>query len=195
MVTIHRASGLRVVIYVDDHEPAHVHVFGDGAAKIDLAGASGEPVLCGSTARAFLRDGERSMAELKDDEIDAALARGRAFAASEPRAVSARYDAAAGRVVVDLANGCTFGFPARRVQGLETATDAEIAAVEVLPQGGGLHWERRNVDISLPGLMAGVFGTRAHMARLAGQATSPAKAAAARANGAKGGRPRKAARP
>ena len=45
MVTIHRASGLRVVIYVDDHEPAHVHVFGDGAAKIDLAGASGEPVL------------------------------------------------------------------------------------------------------------------------------------------------------
>ena len=126
------------------------------------------------------------MAELTDDEIDAALARGRAFAASEPRAVSARYDAAAGRVVVDLANGCTFGFPARRVQGLETATDAEIAAVEVLPQGGGLHWERRDVDISLPGLMAGIFGTRAHMARLAGQATSPAKAAAARANGAKG---------
>jgi hypothetical protein len=31
------------------------------------------------------------------------------------------------------------------------------------------------------------------MARLAGQATSPAKSAAARANGAKGGRPRKAA--
>ena len=33
----------------------------------------------------------------------------------------------------------------------------------------------------------------AYMARRAGQATSPAKAAAARANGAKGGRPRKQA--
>ena len=134
------------------------------------------------------------MADLTDAEIDAALERGRAVAASETRAVSARHDAASGRVVVDLANGCTFAFPARRVQGLETATDEEIAAVELLPQGGGLRWENRDVDISLPGLIAGIFGTRAHVARLAGQATSPAKAAAARANGAKGGRPRKATR-
>jgi hypothetical protein len=34
MVTVHRAHGLRVVIFVDDHEPAHVHVFGDGRAEI-----------------------------------------------------------------------------------------------------------------------------------------------------------------
>ncbi len=45
MVTIHRAQGLRIVIYLDDHEPAHVHVFGDGQAKIDLVGAAGRPEL------------------------------------------------------------------------------------------------------------------------------------------------------
>jgi hypothetical protein len=45
MVTIHRALGLRVVIFVDDHEPAHVHVFGDGEAKINLAGPGDEPEL------------------------------------------------------------------------------------------------------------------------------------------------------
>ena len=45
MVTIHREGGLRVVIFVDDHEPAHVHVFGDGQAKINLAGPDGEPAL------------------------------------------------------------------------------------------------------------------------------------------------------
>ena len=45
MVTIHRAQGLRVVIFLDDHEPAHVHVFGDGEAKINLAGPSGAPEL------------------------------------------------------------------------------------------------------------------------------------------------------
>lgn len=38
MVTIYRAHGLRIVIFTDDHEPAHVHVFGDGHAKINLIG-------------------------------------------------------------------------------------------------------------------------------------------------------------
>lgn len=45
MVTVLRADGLRVVIYTNDHMPAHVHVFGDGEAKIDLAGPGGTPVL------------------------------------------------------------------------------------------------------------------------------------------------------
>ena len=41
MVTIYRAHGLRIVIFTDDHEPAHVHVFGDGHAKINLSGPAG----------------------------------------------------------------------------------------------------------------------------------------------------------
>jgi hypothetical protein len=45
MVTIYRGSGLQVVIFVDDHEPAHVHVFGDGQAKINLIGPDGGPEL------------------------------------------------------------------------------------------------------------------------------------------------------
>ena len=38
MVTVLRADGLRVVVFTNDHAPAHVHVFGDGEAKIDLIG-------------------------------------------------------------------------------------------------------------------------------------------------------------
>ena len=45
MVTVLRAGGLRVVIYVNDHHPAHVHVFGDGETKINLLGPSGTPDL------------------------------------------------------------------------------------------------------------------------------------------------------
>jgi len=45
MVTVPRAEGLRVVILANDHEPAHVHVFGDGKAKIHLGGAGGVPEL------------------------------------------------------------------------------------------------------------------------------------------------------
>jgi hypothetical protein len=133
------------------------------------------------------------MADLTDAAIDAALARGRAAHANEPRAAAVRYDRASSRVIVDLENGCTFAFPPHLAQGLETASDDQLAAVEILGRGYGLHWEELDVDLSLPGLMAGIFGTKAWMAGHAGRATSPAKAAASRANGAKGGRPRKTA--
>ena len=45
MVTVLRAHGLRVVIFVNDHQPAHVHVFGDGEAKVNLLGSDGAPAL------------------------------------------------------------------------------------------------------------------------------------------------------
>lgn len=45
MVAVLRADGLRVVIYTNDHLPSHVHVFGDGEAKINLIGAKGAPTL------------------------------------------------------------------------------------------------------------------------------------------------------
>jgi hypothetical protein len=38
MVTIHRAYGLHIVIFTDDHEPAHVHVFGDPMAGRSWSG-------------------------------------------------------------------------------------------------------------------------------------------------------------
>lgn len=133
------------------------------------------------------------MAELSDREIETAEARGKLASSVEPRAASARYDRRLKRVVVELTNGASFAFPPHLAQGLEQAAGDELAAVEILGNGYGLHWESLDVDLSVPGLLAGIFGTRSHMARRAGQARSAAKAAAARANGAKGGRPRKSA--
>lgn len=134
------------------------------------------------------------MAELTDAEIDAARERGRIARDQEPRAIVARYDRQLGQIIVELTNGCTFAFPPRLAQGLETARDEELAEVEVLGAGYGLHWEALDVDLSVPGLLLGLFGTRAYLARHAGKATSAAKASAARANGTKGGRPRRSAR-
>ena len=131
------------------------------------------------------------MADLTDTQIDAAMKRGKLALQTEPRAVSARYERQLDRLIVELTNGCTFAFPPRIAQGLEQATAEQLAEVEILGLGYGLHWEALDVDLSLPGLLAGLFGTKAYMARRAGQATSTAKAAAARTNGAKGGRPRK----
>ena len=45
MVTLLRADGLRVVIYLNAPLPAHVHVFGDGEVKINLIGRNEAPEL------------------------------------------------------------------------------------------------------------------------------------------------------
>jgi hypothetical protein len=128
--------------------------------------------------------------EFKDAER-----RGEQSLRAEPRAKRARYDRKTERVLVELTNGCSFGFPARRAEGLEDASDNELAEVTILGLGLGLHWERLDVDLSVPGLLAGLFGTKAWIDRErashAGSTRSPAKAAAARRNGAKGGRPLK----
>ena len=36
MVTVLREAGMRFVIYTDDHEPAHTHIYGDGEARINI---------------------------------------------------------------------------------------------------------------------------------------------------------------
>lgn len=126
------------------------------------------------------------------EEIGWARSVGHRLATQEARASSVRYDAANRRIVVELTNGATFAFPPDLAEGLVGASDAALGEVEVLGEGHGLHWESLDVDFTVPGLLAGVFGTRSWMARQAGRARSDAKAAAARANGRKGGRPKKA---
>ena len=137
------------------------------------------------------------MTELTDAELEAAEARGEEAMRTQPRAASARYDPETGRVVVELVNGCTHIFPAELAQELHGADDEALAGVVVDGVGFNLHWPALDADLYVPALVAGVFGTRDWMARewarLAGSATSPAKAAASRTNGAKGGRPRKQA--
>lgn len=92
-------------------------------------------------------DGGRFMAELTGTQIDAALESGRIARETEPRAASARYDERSGRIAVELINGCTFAFPPRLAQGLEDGSSDQLAAVEILGEGYGLHWEALDVDL------------------------------------------------
>ncbi|OYV36474.1 MAG: hypothetical protein B7Z80_15455 [Rhodospirillales bacterium 20-64-7] len=113
----------------------------------------------------------------------------------ELRAAAARYDAAGGRVVVELVNGCAYAFPSWMVPALAGAPPAVLAEVMVGGVGFELEWPRLACSLHVPGLLTGLFGTKEQImreaAREAGRVRSPAKAAAARRNGAKGGRPRK----
>lgn len=134
-------------------------------------------------------------------KIPGAIKAAREADRTEPRAVAASYNRNTGRVRIDLVNGCAFEFPTALAQGLAGASEDELAQVEVYPGGEGLRWERLDADLSVPGLIAGVFGGGEWMRQLGrqmgkkgGSARTQSKARTARENGKRGGRPRKAAK-
>ena len=108
-------------------------------------------------------------------------------------AVAARYDRRRSRVVVRLNTGVEITFPAALAEELANASPDELAKIEISPAGLGLHWPELDADLYVPALLQGVFGTKRWMAQQLGSAggrsRSTAKAAAARENGRKGGRP------
>ena len=126
-------------------------------------------------------------------QIPAATERGRIERSKKRWARAAHFDVRSGNIVVELANGIVFGFPARLAQGLQNGTPTQLAEIEISPSGDGLHWEALDADMSVTALLHGIFGNKAWMqelGRAGGRSRSAAKKRAARLNGAHGGRPR-----
>jgi hypothetical protein len=141
------------------------------------------------------RDKDWIDAEIEKN-LGPAQVRGQATQATQARAVAARYDAAREKIVITLSNGAEFSLPPHLAQGLAGASAEALAQIEITPSGFGLHWPLLDADLSVSGLLVGVFGNALWMREIAsrgGRARSPAKAAAAQRNGARGGRPRKPA--
>ena len=111
--------------------------------------------------------------------------------------LSARYDRRSGRVALQMHSDIEVTFPTAQVEGLAGAAHADLEEIEISPTGLGLHWPKLDADLYVPALLRGVFGSRnwmaAQLGAAGGRARTPAKKAAARANGRKGGRPRRAA--
>ena len=65
---------------------------------------------------------------------------------------------AEGRMVfVELTDGRIIGFPADRFSLLKTATDAQVAKVQLRLNGYSLRWEELDEDITVKGIVAGNF--------------------------------------
>lgn len=102
-------------------------------------------------------------------------------------------------LAITLASGVTVQLPIRLLPALRRVSDDTRLGVIVSPGGTGLRWDSIDADYELSGLLVAAIWPKPRaamrvMGQAGGRATSDAKARAARANGAKGGRPRKAAR-
>jgi len=132
----------------------------------------------------------------RDDEFTAATRRGADRLAGTATATAARYDRRIGRIVIDLSSGLSLTFRPTDAQGLEKATPERLRKIKISPSGLGLHFPDLDADLYLPALLEGFLGSRRWMAERLGQAggrsRSAVKVAAVQANGALGGRPRKA---
>jgi hypothetical protein len=129
-----------------------------------------------------------------DAEIEHAIEHAKSLQ-GEPRVTEVEYRPGAGLdlLILRMSDGRRHMIPREDVQGLQSATKEQIARVEILGKGTGLHWPALDVDLYVPGLLRGVYGNKKWMAeigRSGGSVKSVAKKRAARVNGLKGGRPR-----
>jgi len=85
--------------------------------------------------------------------------------------------------------------PLRRLRSLKTLGAEQLADLRLSDGGRVLLWPSSGVSIDVEGLLEAVTGTQTLKTaqRKGGSARSPVKTNASRANGAKGGRPRKIA--
>ncbi len=130
------------------------------------------------------------------DRFQAARARGKARAQDASALVGAHYDPAADAVLLTFRGGGSMTIPRRVIPGLEGHAASALEAMTVSPAGDALLWPALDADVYVPGLVERAFGNKLFAAaagRRGGQRRTKAKMAAARRNGAKGGRPRKRA--
>lgn len=139
--------------------------------------------------------GTASKAQGPDDFdalFEAAVKRGEERRKTDPFAASINFNPERREYFIRLVSGESFGIPVAKIPELANATADQLMEAELFAQGEGIRWEALDLDLSTLTLVTRAFGDviRRAIGKKAGSARTEAKAAAAQANGAKGGRPK-----
>jgi len=131
-----------------------------------------------------------------DAEIREHLKRAREREKLATKIVVATYDQRHDMIRVELSTGATLSVPRRSIPGFAKAKPSQLADLEIMPARETLWSETVDDGVLLEQLIVIAFGAQT-LGELGGQINgakkSPARAAASRLNGVKGGRPRKTA--
>lgn len=112
---------------------------------------------------------EQLTEENLEEQIEKAREAGKKADAIEPRAESVIYNKLDNLITIRLKNGAISSFPPTLVQGLADATPDEIADFSLDSVGRSVRWESLDIDFSISGLVANIFGTKEWMAELGRQ--------------------------
>lgn len=137
---------------------------------------------------------ETDVSSMDRERYARARARGEARAQDPSAVVEARYDPERDLIDLKFGGGGSMAIPRNAIPGLQRASPSSIESIVVSPAGDALSWPSLDVDVYVPGLVERAFGRRLFAAatgRRGGRRRSKAKTASSKANGAKGGRPRK----
>jgi len=102
-----------------------------------------------------------------DAEIDRAIERARQLR-MEPLVTQVEYRPGTGLdlFILKLTDGRRYVIPREELQGMQSATSEQLARVEILGGGAGLHWPDLDADFYVPGLLHGIYGTKKWMAEM-----------------------------
>ena len=136
---------------------------------------------------------------ITDAEYATALAAGHAEAEVEIRAQAVRYVPDRDVIEIVTTRGAGFLIPRLWIGALEGVPTEDLARLDIWPDGSAIEIEDRDIHISVHGLMTAILpeilprrAVAAIFASRGGRATTDSKRTSAKANGRKGGRPRKA---
>ena len=136
--------------------------------------------------------------DVTDAEFAAALATGRTEVETEIRAEAVRYIADRDAIEIVTTRHAGFLIPRAWIGALQDVPIADLAKLELWPDGSAIELEDLDIHISVDGLVTAILPAMlpartvaAIFASRGGKATSNAKRSSAKENGRRGGRPRK----
>lgn len=134
--------------------------------------------------------------KITDAEYAHAITVGKAALTQPFHAKSLRYDAHADRLRIGFNNGLDIGIAPGEVALLRDVPKSVLREACLSPGGTTITLEKADIDVSVLGLLRNVIPlvlAKSIVAAHSGRVRTDAKSEAARANGKKGGRPKKTA--